>query len=197
MMKISYLIAGKYNTIGVPVPNQDLDSNVICRTRLSVRMRGACLLCWYWWKSCYSISIHTKPPVPIKSHLDCSRKQPSRSLQHWLWYFKPQSTKVPEEWKSANITPLFKHVDRSAPVNYRPASLTSICSKVMEHIIHKQTHGQTRIISWFPTWFQQATINWNPANTFHRGPSENSRRRRTDGLYSPGLFQSLRQGATQ
>ena len=57
--------------------------------------------------------------------------------------------KVPEEWKSANITPLFKKGDRSAPVNYRPASLTSVCSKVMEHIIqsYHQTHGQTRIIS--------------------------------------------------
>jgi hypothetical protein len=41
--------------------------------------------------------------------------------------------KVPEEWKSANITPLFKKGDRSAPVNYHPASLTSVCSKVMEH----------------------------------------------------------------
>jgi hypothetical protein len=44
--------------------------------------------------------------------------------------------KVPEEWKSASITPLFKNGDRSAPVNYRPVSLTSECSKVMEHIIH-------------------------------------------------------------
>ena len=44
--------------------------------------------------------------------------------------------KVPEEWKSANITPLFKKGDRSAPVNYRPVSLTSVCSKMMDHIIH-------------------------------------------------------------
>jgi hypothetical protein len=26
--------------------------------------------------------------------------------------------------------------DRSAPVNYRPVSLTSVCSKMMDHIIH-------------------------------------------------------------
>ena len=44
--------------------------------------------------------------------------------------------KVPEEWKSSNITPLLKKGDRSAPVIYRPVSLTSVCSKVMENIIH-------------------------------------------------------------
>jgi hypothetical protein len=44
--------------------------------------------------------------------------------------------KVPEEWKSSNITPLFQKGDRSALVNYRPVSLTSVCRKVMEHIIH-------------------------------------------------------------
>jgi hypothetical protein len=43
--------------------------------------------------------------------------------------------KVLEERKSANITPLFKKGDRSAPLNYRPLSLTSVCSKVMGHIL--------------------------------------------------------------
>ena len=80
--------------------------------------------------------------------------------------------KEQEEWKSSNITPLFKQGDRSAPVNYRPVSLTSGCSKLMEHIIqsYHQTHGQTRIISWFPKWLQEATINRNLANTFPRRP---------------------------
>lgn len=43
---------------------------------------------------------------------------------------------VPPDWKTAMITPLFKKGDRSKASNYRPVSLTSICSKIMEHIIH-------------------------------------------------------------
>jgi hypothetical protein len=40
--------------------------------------------------------------------------------------------KVPEEWKS----PTSHNSSKSAPVIYHPVSLTSVCSKVMEHIIH-------------------------------------------------------------
>ncbi|MEM7290621.1 MAG: reverse transcriptase family protein, partial [Pseudomonadota bacterium] len=43
---------------------------------------------------------------------------------------------IPDQWKEANITPLFKKGDRSNPSNYRPISLTCLCSKIMEHIIH-------------------------------------------------------------
>ena len=35
----------------------------------------------------------------------------------------------------ANVTPLFKKGDRSKPNNYRPISLTSITSKIFEHIL--------------------------------------------------------------
>ena len=44
--------------------------------------------------------------------------------------------KVPSDWKGAIVTPLFKKGDKSKAANYRPVSLTSICSKTMEHIIH-------------------------------------------------------------
>ena len=49
-----------------------------------------------------------------------------------------QQGRVPEDWKNANVTPIFKKGDKSIPANYRPISLTSVCCKVLEHIIHSQ-----------------------------------------------------------
>ena len=42
---------------------------------------------------------------------------------------------VPRDWRTANVTPIFKKGSRAAPGNYRPVSLTSVCCKVMEQIL--------------------------------------------------------------
>ncbi|KAL8603552.1 hypothetical protein ACOMHN_052781 [Nucella lapillus] len=42
---------------------------------------------------------------------------------------------VPKDWRTANVTPVFKKGDRYRPENYRPIFLTSVPCKVMEHII--------------------------------------------------------------
>ena len=42
---------------------------------------------------------------------------------------------VPLDWRSANVMPIFKKGSRNQPENYRPVSLTSQLSKVMESII--------------------------------------------------------------
>ena len=42
---------------------------------------------------------------------------------------------VPSDWRLANISPIFKKGDRSKASNYRPVSITSICSKLLEHVI--------------------------------------------------------------
>ena len=62
-----------------------------------------------------------------------------------------QQATVPEEWKKANVVPIFKKGDHSAASNYRPVSLTSITSKVissqvMRHldindVLHDAQHG--------------------------------------------------------
>jgi hypothetical protein len=45
---------------------------------------------------------------------------------------------VPMDWKSANVTAIYKKGDRSKPANYRPVSLTSNVSKIMERIIKEE-----------------------------------------------------------
>ena len=45
---------------------------------------------------------------------------------------------VPSDWRQANITPVFKKGERFKASNYRPVSLTRICSKLQEHIVVAQ-----------------------------------------------------------
>ena len=45
------------------------------------------------------------------------------------------SSCLPEDWKRAVVTPIYKKGDKSLPKNYRPISLTCISCKVMEHIV--------------------------------------------------------------
>ena len=42
---------------------------------------------------------------------------------------------VPDDWKSANVSAIFKKGQRYDPANYRPVSLTCLCCKILEHVI--------------------------------------------------------------
>jgi len=42
---------------------------------------------------------------------------------------------IPEDWRTANVTPIFKKGSRNQVDNYRPVSLTSQVSKIMESLI--------------------------------------------------------------
>ena len=44
---------------------------------------------------------------------------------------------VPEEWKMANVSPIFKKGSRKVAANYRPVSLTSIICKIMEAAVRE------------------------------------------------------------
>ena len=42
---------------------------------------------------------------------------------------------VPDEWRQANVSPVFKKGEKVDAANYRPVSLTCICCKTLEHIL--------------------------------------------------------------
>lgn len=67
---------------------------------------------------------------------ECSREV---SLPLQIIFSKSISTGVfPEAWRLSNVVPIFKGKLRCDPLNYRPVSLTSVCSKTMERIVARQ-----------------------------------------------------------
>ena len=48
---------------------------------------------------------------------------------------------VPEDWRRANICPIYKKGARKDPANYRPISLACIASKLFEHIVTSNLMG--------------------------------------------------------
>ena len=107
--------------------------------------------------------VSTSGVTKILQKLDPSKspgpdKIPSRLLKSIAMAVSPCLTllfsaslhqgRVPSDWKKALVCPVFKKGDRKNPSNYRPVSLTYICSKVMEHIIYSEimTHLETHNI---------------------------------------------------
>ena len=69
----------------------------------------------------------------------------SEEISPSLTYIFNQSLQVgtlPDDWLKANVAPIFKKGNKNLAVNYRPVSLTSVCCKILEHIVlkHMLTH---------------------------------------------------------
>lgn len=54
-----------------------------------------------------------------------------------LYNFSLQHSIVPDSWKEANVSPIYKKDDPSDVSNYRPISLLNTLGKVFEKIVHK------------------------------------------------------------
>ncbi len=46
--------------------------------------------------------------------------------------------KIPDSWKMALITPIHKSGSRTSVTNYRPISITSCCSRILERIVNRR-----------------------------------------------------------
>ena len=55
-----------------------------------------------------------------------------------------ETGEVPDDWRQADVAPVYKKGKKSDPANYRPISLTSIPCKLLEHIITSaiMNHGK-------------------------------------------------------
>jgi hypothetical protein len=73
-------------------------------------------------------------------------------------------SKVPKNWKLANVIPIFKSGEKSNMNNYRPVSLLSCVSKIMEKIVFKHLYNYIKdnnLISPHQSGFQpgDSTVN--------------------------------------
>ena len=87
-------------------------------------------------KACKSIKPKLTPgpdgyPPFLLKQIICSISSPLSAMYQSFMSIG----KVPADWKVAFITPLFKKGASSDPANYRPISLTSVFSKLMERLI--------------------------------------------------------------
>ena len=55
---------------------------------------------------------------------------------HFLFNISLSSGKIPAAWKVSNVTPIFKSGYPALVKNYRPISLLSLVSKVLERLVH-------------------------------------------------------------
>ena len=53
-----------------------------------------------------------------------------------IFQLSVDSSQVPEAWKNATVTAIYKKGSRAEAANYRPISLTYVASELLEHIIH-------------------------------------------------------------
>ena len=67
--------------------------------------------------------------------LKLGAKQLASPLQD-LFQCSINTGEVPQDWKEANIAPIYKKGSRTCAANYRPISLTSVVCKILEHIVH-------------------------------------------------------------
>ena len=55
-----------------------------------------------------------------------------------LFSFVFESGQIPDDWRIANVIPVFKKDSSSVCSNYRPISLTSVICRLFERVVKEQ-----------------------------------------------------------
>jgi hypothetical protein len=79
----------------------------------------------------------SKTPGPDEIHARIIKEAKQQLIEPLTMIFNKSLAEgtVPDDWKKANVTPIFKTGDKKDPGNYRPISLTSVVCKMLETII--------------------------------------------------------------
>ena len=67
------------------------------------------------------------PPILLKMLRDEVAQPLTKLFQRSI-----EEGRIPEDWRNANVVPIFKKGSRFEPGNYRPVSLTSVVGKLLE-----------------------------------------------------------------
>ena len=73
------------------------------------------------------------PPILLKMLRDEVARPLTKLFQRSI-----DEGRIPEDWRNANVVPIFKKGSRFEPGNYRPVSLTSVVGKLLERIIKNE-----------------------------------------------------------
>ena len=65
--------------------------------------------------------------------------------------------KIPNDWREAEVVPIFKKGSKADPGNYRPVSLTNVVGKTMERIVKEvimrhEACGNSQHANGSPAW---------------------------------------------
>ena len=75
---------------------------------------------------------------------------------------------LPEDWKCANITVIYKKGNKNVAGNYRPVSLTSIVCKLMETLVREEIiehMKRSKLFSKKTVWIYKWKINGTTTTT--------------------------------
>ena len=74
-------------------------------------------------------------PDAILAHILCELSTEVTPALSFVFQMSFDTGQIPGDWCMAYIVPVYKIGDRFSVENYRPVFITSICLKVIEHIL--------------------------------------------------------------